>query len=347
MPAISIDTFFACTLMVSVVIITIALSATALDAHLSGLQNLSEEEYLRLVSESVVSNCGSPTNWGSNTTSAPDTLGLAKADSQYPWEVDIDKICRLNSQNAFALKYTELLKSAGLNNIALGISISQMIDVSTSLSSNITSENLTTYIFDVHASQEGTPAVVSLHCYIFAQDFESEVFNNTATDGTSSVEFNIPNSVEGPALLVTFARASSDPRITAYEVHSFALLSQEPFPNNTFLDLSPLNNTLYVNSNSSDLTIQQSYACSYSYQTNMSTISDTTYAIPRLLENPIVLVVTGSNSSTPFAEWTAYPQLPLEIGSDFANSESHAFNYIVTINGNLYRLVVRLGGLSP
>jgi hypothetical protein len=340
MPTISIDTFFACSLMVSVVIITIALSANALDAHLSAFQNLSEEEYLRVFSEFLVSNCGSP-------TSVPGTLGLAKTDSQYPWEVDADKVCRLNSQNAFALKYSELLKSSGLNNIALGISISQMIDISTSLSSNVTSENSTIYVFNVHASQQGTPVVASLHCYIFAEYFETEVFNNTSTDGNCCVEFNMPNSVEGPSLLVTFARASYDPRITAYEVHPFAHLSQETFPNDIFLHLSPLNNTLYVNSNSSDLTIFHSYVCSYSYQTNMSIISDSAYAIPRMLESPLVLVMTGSNSSTSFVEWTAYPQLPLEIGSDFADSESHSFNYIVATNGNLYRLVVRLGGLSP
>ena len=50
MPSISIDTFFACALMVSVVVISTALSAGVLTTHINSLQNLNEDEYFRAIS---------------------------------------------------------------------------------------------------------------------------------------------------------------------------------------------------------------------------------------------------------------------------------------------------------
>ena len=59
----------------------------------------------------------------------------------------------------------------------------------------------------------------------------------------------------------------------------------------------------------------------------------------------MVLVVCGFNGADFFQEWTAYPQVPLKAGANFAGSEQNVFSYIVTVNGVLYRLDLSLGDL--
>lgn len=124
-------------------------------------------------------------------------------------------------------------------------------------------------------------------------------------------------------------------------------MSPEPSPNGTFLNLSPLNDTLYASSNSSDMTFQKGYAFSYGYQFNLTLASNTTYALPTISEtSPTVLAMSGSNASDFFIEWAAYPQIPLEVGSNFQNSESHSFSYMVTIKKTFYKLTLRFGGIN-
>ena len=158
----------------------------------------------------------------------------------------------------------------------------------------------------------------------------------------------IPNSSAGTALLVVFARASYDSRVTAQGTYSFGHLSFEPSPNNTFLNLSPLNCTLQVDPNSSEVSLDSAYAFSYSYETSLSSISNETYIIPEFLDSsPQVLAVTGWNGSDYLIEWTTYPQVPLEIGANFDDAtECYSFNYIVTIDSVLYRLNIKCGGPS-
>jgi len=49
-----------------------------------------------------------------------------------------------------------------------------------------------------------------------------------------------------------------------------------------------------------------------------------------------------------FEEWSAYPQVPLQTGADFAGSPTlsnvFSFTYLVTINSALYECTVWLGG---
>jgi hypothetical protein len=141
-----------------------------------------------------------------------------------------------------------------------------------------------------------------------------------------------------------FARAAFDERVTAYEAYSFAHLAQEPSPNHTFLGISPLNYTLSVEETSPNVTIEHGYAFSYDYQSNLTAASADTYAIPEFMDkSPTVLVVSGLNDTTPFVEWTAYPNIPLDFGSDFENSEQNVFVYTVIIKGALYKLTLSFG----
>jgi len=347
MPAISIDTFFACTIMIAVVIAAAVLSSEMLGAHTAAYQDLNENNYLRALSEQILLNSGVPADWGSNGSIVPDTFGLAKNGSVNPTELDANKISRLNDQNAFALSYTNVLAAARLSNIALGISITQLLDVSVNLYSNNTSGNSTTYVFEVSVSQDSAPVLASLSCYLVAKNFTTNVSSNTSLDGIGYINVQIPNDSNGTASLIIFARASYDSRVTAYAVYLFEHQSTEQLPTNDILRLSPLNNTLWITSNYSDVVPENAYAFSYKYESNLTLSSNSTYTIPAFLDNsPTVLVVTGYNASTFFVECTAYPQIPLDEGADFSNADCYTFNYVVSIRGALYDLMLKFGGLS-
>jgi hypothetical protein len=332
--------------MVSVVLISTALLPGILNAQVNNVQNLNEQSYFRALSEYIISNCGVPSNWGSDSSSVPETFGLAQENSLLSNELDIDKVSRLNGENAFALNYLEILAAAKLN-VALGISISPLMDISVSITSNDTMGNLTAYTFNVFVSQDGAPVAASLHCYVVAENFLLDVYGGTSVDGQSYVQVEIPDASNGTASFIVFARALDNSRITACQVYSFGHLSAEPLPNNTFLRLSPLNYTLFLSPEYSGIVVQNCYAFSYAYEFNLTSTSNTTYAIPSILDNgPTLLVVSGYNDSASFTESVTYPQVPLQTGANFQNSESNAFSYIVMTKDTLYKLTLLFGGMS-
>jgi hypothetical protein len=317
-----------------------------MQAQIDSLQDLNKDDYLRNIAEHIVTSYGTPVDWGSSDA-IPDSFGLSDNDSSYLYALDIDKISRLNSEKAYALSYGEVSKASRLNNIALGISISQMLSMTVTLSANSSIGDETAYTFKISVSQASGPASAALQCYIVANDFVSDVSNTTSSVGVGYITVQIPNASNGPALLVVFARATFDDRITAYEAYSFAHLSQEPSPNHTFLGLSPLNYTLSVEENFPDVTIEHCYAFSYAYQSNLTLTSTTTYAIPEFMDkSPTVLVISGLNDTTAFVEWTSYPSIPLDFGSDFENSEKNVFIYTVLIKETLYKLTISFGDVN-
>jgi len=346
-PTISIDTFFACTLMIAVVIGATVLSSEILGAHIAEYQGLNEDNYLRALSEHILLNDGVPANWGSNGSIIPDAFGLAKNGSPSPTELDIDKISRLNGQNAFALTYGNLLNAARLKNIALGVSVTQLLAISVTLYSSNTLGDSTAYVFEVSVSQNSAPVAASLNCYVVAKNFLSNMSNGTSLGGVGYVTVEIPNASNGTASLIVFARATYDSRITAYGVYLFEHLSTEQLPTNSFLRLSPLDYNLSVNPNYSGIVLENAYAFSYEYESSLTVSSNSNYAIPSFLDkSPIVLVVTGVNASTFYVEWTTYPQIPLDAGANFSNVECHTFSYVVNVGGALYGLKLSFGGLS-
>jgi len=342
-PAISIDTFFACSLLVSVALLATASLAGTMQDRINGMQDLNKDDYLRNIAEHLVTSYGTPVDWGS-AGSVPSSFGLADRESSYLYALDIDKISRLNSQNSYSLAYAQASGASRLNNIAFGISVSQMLSITATLSGNSSIGDETAYTFEISVSQASGPISATLQSYVVTKDSVSGVSNNTSSAGVGYITVQIPNTSNGSVLLVVFARATFDDRIAAYEAYSFAHLSQEPSPNHTFLGLSPLNYTLSVEENFPDVTIEHCYAFSYAYQSNLTSTSATTYAIPEFVDkSPTVLVISGANETTPFVEWTSYPDVPLDFGADFESLEQNVFGYTVLIKGTLYKLTLSFG----
>jgi hypothetical protein len=343
MPAISIDTFFACSLLVSVALLATASLAGTMQAQIDSVQDLNKDGYLRSIAEHLVTSDGAPVDWGASGV-VPSRFGLSDGDSAYLYAVDLDKISRLNSRNGYALSYGEVSKAARLSTIALGVSVSQMLSITTTLSATHSVGDETAYTFRISISQASGPTSVAVQCYAVAADFVSAASNTTSTSGVGYITVQIPNSASGPALLIVFARASFDDRITSCGTYPFAHLSQEPSPNHTFLELSPLNYTLSLEENFPDVTLEHGYAFSYAYQSNLTSTSATTYAIPEFMDkSPTVLVISGLNGTTSFIESTAYPDIPLDFGANFENSERNVFVYTVLVKGTLYKLTLSLG----
>jgi hypothetical protein len=347
MPTISIDTFFACSLLVSVALIGTAFLAGTMETRIDAAQNLYKDGYLKAIAEHIISSYGAPVDWGSMSEVQLGEFGLADADSSTLYELDIDKVSRLNDQNNYSLAYIDVSKASRLNDIALGVSVSQPLSIAVTLSDNQTAGDATMYTFAIEVSCASGPVSASLHCYVVAKDFVDYVSNDTSSSGIGYISVQIPNSSNGSALLVVFARPWFDDRLTSYEVYSFPHLSEEPLPNHSFLGMSTLNYTLYLNLNFPEATVQKAYAFSFNYQLNLTSISDNAYAIPAIIDKgPIIPVVCGTNDTTSFIEWTSYPNVPLEFGANFENSEKNVFAYAVTIKGTLYKLVLTFGDMN-
>jgi hypothetical protein len=344
-PTTSIDTFFACTLIVSVAILATVYAAGTLQTQISSMQDLNKRDYLQALADHIVLSPGDPPNWGSQAL-FPQSLGLSDSHSQLPFDLDADKVSRLSTLNDYELTYAQIARATRLTKIAFGISINPILSIRVEPVGNVTETDATTYTFTVRVEKDSQPIAAALHLYAVAPGYFDNATSSTSTDGIANVSIQIPNSSRGQALLVVFARANFDPRMTSLETYSFAHLSSEPLPNLTFLKLSPLNYSLNVTAKSPDVRFSNGFAFSYSYQSNLTATGNSTLEVPNLTENsPIALVVEGFNGTTPFIEWTAFPQLPREKGADFADSEVNVFQYIVTIRGTFYKLKISLGDL--
>lgn len=329
-----------------VVIMSMVLTTNLVSPHLKALEDVNEEEYLRKIVEHTLVNTGNPTDWGKNQTINPESFGLAKANSVI-YELDADKVSRLNNQSVYALTYLEMLQSLRLKNVALQFDFSQIIEVSIVLDSNVTGVDSTTYGFNISVNQKQTPKAANLQCYLIANNYFNQATFSTSSKGRGTIEFEVPNDSNGTALLIVFARSPDDERLTSQGVYYFGHLSAEPTESNSFLRLSPLNHTLQVDPQGNEVLLESAYGLSYSYEDELTETSNETYTIPNFLgSSPQVLIVTGWNSSDYFIEYTTFPQVPLQIGPTFEGSECYSFSYVVTINKVFYQLNVKSGGPS-
>lgn len=354
MPTASVDTFFACSLMVLLVLSAMATTSKLLYPHINNIVDYAFAERCREVSKYLLLNPGSPSNWGQNGHITPENFGLAKEGSQIPYELDVDKVSRLNSENLYAVKYAEIFTALKLSDLSFRIEIKPIFDVTIELIATFAKANETTYQFTISTTKNGAPIQTELKCYIIAEDYLYTLsFVNFS--GEDNINITISNDIEGPAVLVALAKAICDSRIASYGVYAFAHNSINPKPKNTFLNLSPINYTLEASFLYPEINISKTYILSINYNSTLQQISHTnqsaTYRFPVFLDpSPTIIVVTGWNVTDFFIEWVAYPLIPLHIGVNFEDltslSSVFAYNYIISVNFALYQCTVWIRGIK-
>jgi hypothetical protein len=352
MPAISVDTFFACALMVLLALSAMATTSKILYPHINNETDTIAAERYREISKYLLLNVGTPSNWGQDSEAIPEQFGLAKASSLEPYELDIDKVSRLNSGNFYALSYGQMFTALGMSDVSFRIEIRPFFEVAVNLTATFSGANETVYQFEILTRKHGVPIQTELKHYVIAENyFEGSMAY--VSEGETYVNVTLPNGVKGPALLAVFAKAVSNSKIVSFEAYTFAHNSSEPEPENTFVRLSPLNHTLDASPVFSGMNLSTTYALTCGYKTILAEISSTNqsteYAIPHFLDSsPMILVVTGWNSTSFFAEWVAYPEIPVHLGADFADltTLSNVFvnTYAVEVDSVLYECSILLGG---
>jgi hypothetical protein len=343
-PSTAFDTFFACTIIVMAVLIATAFLGVTLQARIAGTDDINKDSYLKAIADRIVTYPGSPTSWGAESA-VPADFGLAKYPLTGAYQLDIDKLSRLNRQNTNVLSYVDMLNSAKLNNMSLAISVKQVMDLSVQQLAVHDVFGVTYAELSVAASINSKPTGAELHCYVVADGCFYNASAVIPSSGSYTLTVHVPTDAADGAVVVAFARSTFDMRITSYAVYSIADGVQETAPASTGLSLSPQNYRLSF-TQPPEVSVQNVYALTYSYNNNETTFQGSSCGIPRLVDNsPIVLVACGQNGSSYLQEWTSYPQIPLDAGSTFTNSERNVFGYLVTVEGVLYRAEISLGDI--
>lgn len=339
MPTAPIDLFLASSAMILLVVGAIYGVNIVVEPYLDN-QDVHLERF-RQIERYMLLSRGEPEDWG--VDGVPTVLGFASAGEAY--ELDIDKVTRLNPSNDYALNYSQLWLALGIDDVSFRLRVGMLFNLTlTMASSQLQGEN-TTYKFKASTSRMGYPLPTEVSYYVAVRGFTDSRTGVTGINGSGTVEFTLPNSLDGTALLVGFARVEQS--IVSYSVLPFAHNSSPPDPPGNLATLSPLNYTLDV-----DLTegasVVNAAVFSLGYMFNL-TGNESSYVIPRLLDaSPMVLVLTGVNGSSYWAEWTAYPQVPLAVGAEISDpysiSDVESVSYLVEVKGALYQLEVGFGG---
>jgi len=351
MPASSIDTILACSIMIILVSSAMAITSMTLHPSLNELSHKNDIERYQQLAKYILLNPGMPPNWGSSPEVVPSSFGLALENSSHPYQLDVDKVSRLHSENAYSITYPQILEAFGVRDVALRMEIKPLFDLSVDLVSNSTEGNETTYTFGVVTKKSELPISAQLSCYVISKDYVDNVISSTSSGGNGSVSVTIPNSANGTALFVSFAKVET--QIVAFNVYPFSHSSSIPEPNGTFMRLNPLNYMLNVSFSYPDEEVLRAQVFTYNYTFEMTQIAGDNqtaeYCFPHLLDaSPIIIVITGFNGSSTFAEWVSYPQLPIEMGADLSNLDAAAkivsLTYIVTVNLALYEFTIKFVG---
>ena len=119
MPATSIDTFFACTIILAAALISTAYLTSTMQTSIDSTQNINKEPYLKAIADRIIKVLESLLT-GEATTLFLSDFGLSTSGSIIPYYLDANKITRLNQLNINSLSYFDMEVSSKLNNIAWG-----------------------------------------------------------------------------------------------------------------------------------------------------------------------------------------------------------------------------------
>jgi hypothetical protein len=301
-------------------------------------ENSHDPERYHQIGKYMLLSQGEPSNWGTGST--PSNLGFAREGD--PYDLDIDKVTRLNALNAQALNYSTAWQALGIDDVSFRIEVGTLFDISLNSSSSQVQGDDTVYTFSASTTRDGYPLQCQVSYYVAIRNSTYSNSGSTDGSGSGSVQFNLPNSQNGTAILIGLARAEES--IFGYDVLPFAHNSSAPHQSGTFASLSPLNHTLNADL-TTGATAWNAAVFSHSYSFNL-TADGSDYAIPRLLDgSPMILTLTGVNGSDYWAEWVSYPQVPLEMGADMSDdyvvSDVNLVSNTVDIKGGLYRFEIK------
>lgn len=345
MPSTSFDTFFACTIIVMAVLIATAFLGVTLQARITSTEDVNKDSYLKSVADGIVTHQGTPVMWGAFQM-PPSVLGLASSEATGTYELDIDKVSRLSSQNLHAINYLDLLSAAQLSSISLGISVNQVMDLTIKQSSNYTLASETYVVLDVSTRLNSKACSAAVNTYVIAQGHLDNYTASVSDSGSASLTVHIPTTLVDDAFVAVFACADCDERLTSYGIYSIAQGNQQTLPSSAALALSPQDYTLTYNS-SAGITMKNVYVLTYAFTSNVTSFAASSCSIPQYIgHSPYVLVACGAKGADYVQEWTSYPQVPLTTGSGFSNQERHVFSYLVTVEGVLYRVEISLGDIN-
>jgi len=354
MPTASVDTFFACSLMIIVVLSAMAATSKILNPYVENSETPNMKEKYSEISKNLLLYAGEPSGWGHNGQTKPARFGLADDAHEMPYELDIDKVCRLNSMNAFAVDYADVQEALRLPDASFHLQIKPIFNVTISLAETFVESSNTTYEFQIITEKDGAPIPAYLKWYLVVNN-QADSYEPEFSEGTSFVSVTLSNSISCSALLVVFARHVYAAAATSFGTFQFEHGSVASFPNGTFLRLSPLNNSLNISIIHPDAYPSDAYALTFDYScTLVQTINESqsaTYEIKRFIgASPMVIVSTGWNSTVSFAEWVSYPQVPLLFGTVLSVSHSlsntYAYSFTVIMDSVFYDCTIWLGGTA-
>ena len=345
MPTTSIDTFFACTVILAAALIATIFVASTLQLQINDSQEINKQSYLKALADHIINSPGTPSNWGT-TNATPSDFGLAPSPSQRFYELDVNKINRLYNSS---LSFSEFAMSTNTYNTAVGLKVSQILDINLHQSNNSTNNHITTFTFDISTSINSKPTSTMLHAYTKANNFLNDTTINTTENGNCKLSIEIPESNVESASLIVFARASIDDRITSYAIYNFNDSNQEfvPIDSNLIID-GPINGKLKWTSNNASLTIEEAQIFSFGHAQNVSVTQGSDYCfLPNLVDSsPQIIILNGHVNGNYFQTWTPNPRIPCKIGSDFNQSEQNIFSYLLTIKENLYKVEISFGDIQ-
>jgi len=352
MPTTTIDTLLSCFVMVSLVLSSMVGVYTVVHPFLQEQQSWYKTQVNQKLAEYLLLEPGYPVNWGSDLTTSLTDFGLAKSGFATPFELDIDKVTRLNSENVYNVSFLDVFSALGTQDRPFRITVKPVFDVTVNLTSKQERLTDTVYHFQVHTEKSNLPIAANLSCYAVFLDQVVSNASSTSPTGEGLVEIALPNEGNGTALFIVIAKANS--KTTSYAVYPFThQLSDNHHPQGAYATLSPVDYTLRVDLVSVDDRVSRAMVLTYNDWFNLAEINESQatmfYTMPHLLDvGPMVLVGTGLDESTSFVEWTVYPQIPVDFGLNFTGQydllDSYAFRYLVTINSAVYECEVTIGG---
>ena len=298
------------------------------------LETKSSESRFYQLGRSILLSEGNPENWG--TGEIPTAFGLSDGNEVY--SLNVDKVTRLNSDNHNAVNYSTIWRSLGVDDVSIGIEVSLLYDLSLSVLSSVDNGDNTTYTIQATCTKDGYPVESDMSYYVTVRSSTLHATGITNSSGIGVVQFTIPDTQSGTAMLVGFSKLQDS--IVTYDVLPFAHQSGAPQPPNTYATLSPLNNILYPTiTNGSSV---NAVVFSYDYSFNL-TSSGSEYLIPSLQDaGPMILVLTGVDGADYWSESVAYPSIPFEVGatmdSDYILSDVSTCTYLVDVGGNHYKI---------